>query len=122
MHPLSLFPSLLTWQLVSPLLIRLVLAAVLIHWAYKEIRNPVATVHAKGLCIIEGAAGVLLLAGLYTQGAALVATIDLFLRLIGRVTRKAFLTDGVNYYLILLIMAVSLLFTGPGFLAFDLPL
>ncbi|MDE1975494.1 MAG: hypothetical protein KGI49_03235 [Patescibacteria group bacterium] len=122
MHPLSLFPSLFTWELASPFLIRLVLAAVLLHWAYRELRNPVATIHAKGLCIIEGIAGILLLIGLYAQGAALVAAIDLLVRLMGRVAKKSFLTDGVNYYLILLILAVSLMLTGPGFLAFDLPL
>ncbi|MDE2038348.1 MAG: hypothetical protein KGI69_03990 [Patescibacteria group bacterium] len=122
MHPLSLFPSLLTWQLAAPLMIRIVLGAVFIHWAYKELRNPVATIHAKGLCVIEGLAGILIFIGLYTQGAALVAAIDLVIRLIGRISKKAFLTDGVNYYLLLLVLAASLMVTGPGFLAFDLPL
>lgn len=122
MHPLSLFPSLLTYQQAAPLIIRIILAAVLIHWAYRELKNPVATIHAKGLCLIEGVVGILLFIGLYTQGAALVAAIDLLVRLINRITKKAFLTDGVNYYLILLVLAVSLMLTGAGFYAFDLPL
>lgn len=122
MHPLSLFPSLFAYQQAAPLLVRLVLGAVFIHWAYKEFRNPAATIHAKGLCVIEGVVGILIFIGLYTQGAALIAAIDLLIRLIGRVANKAFLTDGVNYYLILLILAASLLVLGPGFLAFDLPL
>ena len=32
------------------------------------------------------------------------------------------LSSGINYYILLLAMAISLMFTGAGFLAFDLPL
>lgn len=122
MHPLSLFPSLLTWQMVSPLLIRLVLGAVFVYRAYRSLARGSATVQGKILAIAEAIAGVLLVVGLWTQAAALFAAIDLIWQLVGRIMKKAFLTDGINYYLILLVMALSLLFTGPGFLAFDLPL
>ena len=122
MHPLSLFPTLFSWQLLAPTLDRLVLGVVLLHWAYREMRNTEASIHAKGLCLIEGLAGLFLLAGYFTQAAALIIAIDLVIRIIGRVQRKAFLTDGVNYYLILLVLAVSLLVTGPGFFALDFPL
>ena len=117
---LSLFPTLLSWDQVSPLLIRIILGAILIHWAYKGLRNTQASAQAKATSVIEGLAGILIFIGLWTQGAAIVAFIDLFIRLIGKITKKSFLTDGVNYYLILLVLAFSLLVTGAGWLAFDL--
>ena len=74
------------------------------------------------LGIIEGVAGILLVIGLWTQVAALVVFVDLVIRLVERIMKKAFLTDGVNYYLVLLVMAISLMVTGAGWIAFDLPL
>lgn len=122
MNTLSLFPSLLSWSELSPLLIRLVLAAVFIHWSYRGLKNPSATAKTKGIALIEGIAGILLVIGLWTQAAALVAIVDLVIRLVERIQKKAFLTDGVNYYLILLVLALSLLVTGAGWYGFDLRL
>lgn len=116
---LSLFPTLLAWQELSPFLIRLVLGAVFIHWAYVGLRASGANGWWKLLAAIEGVAGILVVVGLWTQLAAIFLAIDLLVRVIGRITKKAFLTNGVNYYLILLVLAVSLLVTGAGWLAFD---
>ena len=49
-------------------------------------------------------------------------SVIIVVKLSKKVKDRAFLTDGVNYYIILLVLAISLLFSGPGFLAFDLPL
>ena len=72
--------------------------------------------------MIEGVAGILMLIGLWTQGAALVIIVDLIIRLVAKIKSRSFLTDGVNYYLFMLVIAISLLLTGPGILSFDLPL
>ena len=107
---------------MAPFLMRLVLGGVFIHWAYKEFRNRAATGQTRILAGVEGIAGILLVIGLWTQGAALFAIADLVIRLGGRVMKKSFLTDGVNYYLILLVLALSLLVLGAGAFAFDLSL
>lgn len=122
MHPLSLFPTLLSWGRLAPLLLRLSLGAVLVFWAYRTFKNSAAPAKDKAIGIIEFISGILLVIGLWTQAAALVAIVDLAIRLFERITKKAFLTDGVNYYLILLAIAISLILTGPGLGAFDLPL
>jgi uncharacterized membrane protein YphA (DoxX/SURF4 family) len=119
---LSVFPSLLTYQLLAPVMIRLALGAVLIFWSYRLLFKSSPDTKRKIVSIIEALAGILLVIGLWTQVAALVIVIDLIVRLYGKFSNKAFLTDGVNYYLILLVLALSLLVTGPGFLAFDMPL
>jgi uncharacterized membrane protein YphA (DoxX/SURF4 family) len=119
---LSLFPSLLSWSQVSPVILRITLGCVFVYWAYTAIRskNISTTEHVFGY--IEGVVGLLLIAGLWAQGAALVACIKLIGCIIGKIRKGAFLTNGVNYYLILLAIALSILLTGAGFVAFDLPL
>jgi len=119
---LSLFPSLFTWSFISPTLIRLTLAAVLITWTYSSLRKVAATPQDKIIGIVEGVAGLLLIIGLWTQAAALFVAVDLIVRIGGKIRAGKFLTQGVNYYLILLVLALSLLVTGAGFFAIDWPL
>jgi uncharacterized membrane protein YphA (DoxX/SURF4 family) len=119
---LSAFPTFLSYNQLSPFLIRLVLGFIFVFWAYRALRNVGAKMDQKAIGIIEGVAGILLVIGLWTQVAALVVFVDLVIRLVERIMKKAFLTDGVNYYLVLLVMAISLMVTGAGWIAFDLPL
>ena len=118
---LSLFPSLLAFGPLGPLVLRLVLGVVLVYWAYsslKQRKTPLLTT----LGLIEGVMGILLIIGLFTQGAALVTAIILVTKLVNKIKEKAFFTSGVNYYFILLIVALSLLVLGAGAFAFDYPL
>lgn len=120
MHTLSLFPTLFSWSEISPFLIRVVLGAILIYWSYLALRDSKTAVREKVTAGIEGLAGIALVIGLWTQLAAIIVGIDLVIRLVDRVMKKSFLTDGVNYYLVLLVLAISLLVTGAGWMAFDL--
>lgn len=74
------------------------------------------------ISLMEGIASLFIIIGLFTQVAVAIIIIDLLVRLIIKIRSKAFFSDGVNYYFIILILAISLLLTGPGFLAFDLPI
>ena len=118
---LSIFPSLLMLQQFSPLLLRLTLGIIFILWGYKEWKS-----HNIGkksaLGIFEIILGILLVIGLFTQFAALLSSIVFIRKLVGKIAKKAFFTDGVNYYFILLIISICLLISGPGLFAFDLPL
>lgn len=119
---LSIFPGLLTYQMLAPFIIRILLSAIFIHFAFRELNRGSRDPKFKAPFILEGICGLLLLIGLFTQIAALILAIDLLVRLIKKIQSRSFLSDGVNYYLILFVLALSLLFTGAGFLAFDLPL
>ncbi len=119
---LSVFPSLLSWQLVAPLIMRLALGAIFIHWAYRSFKNKNASAQKKAIGIVEGISGILLVIGLWTQVAALIAIVYLLVGIYHKISKKAFLTDGVNYYLVLLVIAVSIIVSGAGLIAFDLPL
>lgn len=119
---LSLFPSLLTYQMLSPLLVRLVLGAIIIHLAYKVLRHGHLDTKNKILAYFEVLLGILLVIGLFVQGAAIFVALIFLIRIIGKIQKRAFLSDGINYYLILFVLALTLLVSGAGFLAFDLPL
>lgn len=119
---LSVFPYLLSYQQLSPVLIRLALGAVLIFWSYKGLRGTSRSSTKMTLNISEGLVGLLLVVGLWTQVAALIAALGFAANIIEQVRTKKFLTDGLNYSLILLVLALSLLVTGPGWWAFDYPL
>ena len=119
---LSVFPGLLSYQMFSPLLIRLVLASILIFWSYRVLFQSKPKIDGKIIALIEGVSGILLIIGLYTQIAALVVVIYFVFKLFQKYKEGALLTKGINYYLILLVLAISLLLTGPGAWAFDFPL
>ncbi len=119
---LSLFPTLLSCQQLSPFLIRITLGFILLFWAYKGLRDSNHSSGKKVIDLGEVIIAILLLLGLWTQAAAGIAAIGLLVCLIGKVRSRAFLTDGLNYTLILFVLALSLMFTGAGWWGFDMPL
>lgn len=124
---LSIFPSLLAFEGFSPLILRLTLGAIFLFWAYKRLSPRIKSKNFKdtkqvAAGVIEALTGLSLVLGIFTQIGALVSAIVLGWQLIQKMQKKSFLTDGVNYYLILFVISISLLITGAGFIAFDLPL
>jgi uncharacterized membrane protein YphA (DoxX/SURF4 family) len=124
MHTLSLFPSLLTYQEAAPLIIRVVLGATLAHFGYVKIMRRGTSPGSNSVMygIVEVSIALLLIIGLFTQLAALLNIVILVIKLGFKVKERAFLTSGVNYYILLLAMSLSLLVLGPGFWAIDLRL
>jgi uncharacterized membrane protein YphA (DoxX/SURF4 family) len=119
---LSLFPSLLSWQQLAPFIIRVTVGLVFVYWAYKVFRTQNSSTSSKIIASFEAIAGVLMIIGLWAQAAAIYSVIDLIVRLADRIQKKAFLTDGINYYVLLLVMTISIIVTGAGIWAFDMPL
>ena len=110
--------------MTGPLLIRLVLGITLAYFGYRKIVNKGTSSgsNAKAYGAVEIIIALFLVIGLFTQLAALLNAIILVIKLGFKARDKAFLSDGINYYVLLLVMAISLIFTGPGFFAYDLPL
>jgi uncharacterized membrane protein YphA (DoxX/SURF4 family) len=120
----SLFPYLFTYEQAAPLIIRVVLGVTLAYFGYQKIRG-YGTSSGSNSGIyggIEIFISLFLIIGLWTQLAALLNAAILIVKIGFKIRHKQFLNDGINYYILLLAMALSLLFTGAGFLAFDLPL
>lgn len=112
----SILPPLLSFSSLAPLLLRITLGLVFIFWSIKKFKNE------KVVSILEGIIGATLFIGFATQLVALIAAIILGYKLVRKILAKSFFTDGVNYYFILFIISISLIVTGAGFVAFDLPL
>jgi uncharacterized membrane protein YphA (DoxX/SURF4 family) len=121
---LSMIPSLLTYQQAGPFIIRLVLGITLFNFGYKKVRGKGSSSGSNSPTygMVEMFISIFLIIGLFTQVAALLNVIILLIKLGFKAKNGQLLSDGVNYYILLLAMAVSLMFTGAGFLAFDLPL
>jgi uncharacterized membrane protein YphA (DoxX/SURF4 family) len=124
MHTLSLFPVLLSYQQLSPFIIRIVLGVTLAYFGYHKIlgSGKSSGSNSKVYGIVELVVALFLVIGLWTQLAALINAVILLIKLGWKIKERKFLTDGVNYYILLLVMAISLIFTGAGFLAIDYPL
>ncbi len=113
---LSLFPQILFLAPFSALLIRLTLAIMFALAAYRH-----ATREDSGVRFwagIEAALAAALIAGAWTQAVALVALIASIVGLIVP-SMRAFPKSTM---LLVLVLCISLVVTGAGALAFDLPL
>ena len=117
MNQLTIFPELLNYSFFAPTFLRLA-AGVLILFAGLERRNK----EYKGLSVVYIITSILIITGLYTQVAVLAGIVLIkfeyyMARKSGSLTReKTALT------IIMIVILLSLLLTGPGAFAFDLPL
>ncbi len=117
MHPLSIFPSLLTFGLLAPFLLRVGVGLFIILFGWERFNKPY-----KLSSIIYFATGIMLMVGLYTQVVVIIGIIlikfDYF------VDRKfsPISKDKMIIYFLVAVILLSLLVTGPGLFAFDLPL
>ncbi|MBV9159458.1 MAG: hypothetical protein JO019_02575 [Candidatus Kaiserbacteria bacterium] len=113
---LSLFPQILFLAPFSAFLIRLTLGYLLGYTAWKHLATPDWLIRVFGVLEVAVAASIIL--GIWTQAAALIAFVIALVWVLfpatKRITRSA--------ALISLILCLSLLVTGAGAIAFDLPL
>ncbi|MDP3725861.1 MAG: hypothetical protein Q8R36_01545 [bacterium] len=113
----NIFPDLLTFGLFAPFIIRIFLGLYFIIWGWSIVRKTeieVTLFPKKIIGLVGIVAGTLVTLGLFTQiGALILSAFSLY-----------FARHESNRlsYILLFGMALSLLFSGAGFLAFDFPL
>ncbi|MEQ1500465.1 MAG: hypothetical protein ABL917_03805 [Parcubacteria group bacterium] len=117
MHTLSMFPDLLVFNIFAPFLLRLIVGLFVLNVGLERLKKTYSFI-----AIFYGILGVLLIIGLYTQLASMLAIIfvsaDYYLNKGGHPFSK----EKKILYFIIKIILLTLIVTGPGFLAFDLPL
>ena len=133
---LSVFPDLLAFGLVAPLLLRLSLGVLFLEFGWKKLAGDrekktaffetlglrPGAYYAVGFGTLEVVCGLMLIVGLYTQVAALIAlAISGSAYALKKKYPEHFKNDRYFFFL-LVVISFSLLFSGAGFLAFDLPL
>lgn len=133
---LNPFPDLLAFGLIAPLLLRVALSVVFIDFGWSKLTKDrekksaffetlglkPGAYYAVAFGVIELAAGILLIIGLYAQIAALAALVISVAayRLKGKYPEH--FQNSRCFFFLLAVISLSLLFSGAGFLAFDLPL
>jgi len=132
---LNTFPNLLTFSLVAPLILRVVLGFIAINLGYlkagKEskkwetlfeiIHFRPANLFVRGLAFIEIIGGLMILTGFYTQVVAIIFAAMYFCEAILEYKEEALEERTFPFYILMFVISLSLVFTGAGIIAFDIP-
>ncbi len=118
---LNTFPDLLAFSLLAPFLIRVSLGILFIIFGYYELkkRSGILTSSVTYLKIIGG---LMLIVGLLTQISSLVLAIITFINIIIGFRNKSYSKDKIFLFIFIFIATISLLLSGAGIFAIDLPL
>ncbi|MEK9185854.1 MAG: DoxX family protein [Patescibacteria group bacterium] len=133
---LNVFPDLLTFSMLAPFIVRVVAGFTFLNtgilklsrekgrWliSLEVLKISRASVVLKILAVIEIVGGVLLIVGAWTQLAALILTLFTAAAFFIEYKDPSILKRNLPFYLLLLSITLSLLFSGAGAFAFDLPL
>jgi uncharacterized membrane protein YphA (DoxX/SURF4 family) len=133
---LSLFPSLLNYSLLSPFILRVVLGLIVLDLGVLKFRSErkrwISSFDTLGLrpadlfvtlyALLQIIGGLLLLIGLWTQGAALAFVIFTGIELYIEWSAKEVLKRDLVFYILLFVISLSILLTGAGAYALDMPL
>lgn len=133
---LNIFPELLTYQTIAPFLLRVVLGIIAINLGYlmytsersrwvtslTTLRLSPADTWVTVLAGTHMIAGLLLLVGAWTQIAALACALMFSTAVYFEERDDLFFTRSVVFYILLAVISISLMLTGAGAFAFDIPL
>lgn len=137
MHTLSLFPSLLNYQFLAIFLIRVALGLTFLRlwyigWKFNReeqlaslnnLHLRPASLFLNIVLFVKLIGGVLLVIGLYTQGAALATGTMMLIASIIKLYKPELLPKHkTGFCLLITVICFALLFLGAGAFAFDLPL
>ena len=123
-------------QLIGPVILRLVLGAIFFDFGRTKVTRlkgaKSAMFEAAGMKpgsayvwaigLTEMAVGLALVAGLFTRTAALISAAIMLVALILRKKNQASFESSAGFLFSCLIIGLSLIMTGPGYWALDLPL
>ncbi|PIQ66553.1 MAG: hypothetical protein COV96_00900 [Candidatus Zambryskibacteria bacterium CG11_big_fil_rev_8_21_14_0_20_42_18] len=133
---LNPFPELLTYSLLGPFLLRIILAFIFVNLGILKFRGEkerwIASFETLGLRptslfvplygLLQVIGGILLLIGLWTQVAVLAFVIFTGIELYIEWKAGKILKRDLVFYLLLFVISLSLLLTGAGAFAIDIPL
>lgn len=130
---LNVFPSLMTYSLLSPFILRVVVGIIALDLGYlklgkenrswKELFEVIHFRPAKFfvwlLAIIEIIGGIMLILGAYTQVVAIIFSVAFFCESVIEHREEALEKRNLPFYILMLVICVSLIFTGAGAFALD---
>jgi uncharacterized membrane protein YphA (DoxX/SURF4 family) len=133
---LNTFPTLLAFGLLSPFILRISLGVIFLEFGYSKISKmrsekiqmfeslglKPGVYYTVGFALLEIIVGLALFVGMYTQIASLIASIICILAILIKKRNNENVKSGYGFLILCFVISISLLFSGAGFLAFDLPL
>ena len=132
---LNTFPDLLAFGLIAPLILRIAVGAMFLNAGVKKLRQRTwvfalferlnlkpASTYTIAFGVLECVAGALLIVGFLTQIAALITLLISAFALYSKSKHPEQTPGSRGVFFLLLVISLSLLFSGAGFFAFDLPL
>lgn len=133
---LNPFPDLLIYSMFGPMLLRILVGIIFIDLGYLKFKSERAvwesTFNTFGIrpadfflpiyALLQIAGGIMLVAGAWTQVAALVLAIFTGIELAVEWKEKNILRRDLTFYILVFAICLSLLLTGAGAFAFDIPL
>ena len=136
MQTFNIFPELFTYSLMAPLILRLALGFIFINLGYlklsKEKFGWISSLNILNIKpawfftwligLIEIIGGLFLIIGSYTQLIALILGVIAFCELFIEYKEESILKRDFVFYLLLVVICISLLLTGAGLFARDVPM
>jgi uncharacterized membrane protein YphA (DoxX/SURF4 family) len=133
---LNTFPELLTYGVLSPFILRVVIGFIIINlgllklgkekkeWEelFETINFHPAKYFTKILSFIEIIGGLMLLIGSYTQIIAIIFAITFFCEAVLEYREESLESRSLPFYILIFAISLSLIFSGAGAFSFDLPL
>ncbi len=121
---LNTFPDLLMLSFIAPLILRVFVGSYFVKQAWIELikYKKRKTNSPKPLRILGALLGILLIFGVFTQITSLFLILIVIFNLISRIRNNKLKEVKLDFYILILGILLSLIFSGAGFLAFDLPL
>jgi len=118
----SIFPELYNFREFSPFILRVALAVIFINMGWQDVtkKNGWKIINFT-LGVTKIATGFFLLIALYAQVAALFTIVLSFFKILIDL-KSGECKHNLGYHILILVVSLSLLFTGPGAFSVDLPL
>jgi uncharacterized membrane protein YphA (DoxX/SURF4 family) len=135
MQTFNIFPELFTFTLISPLILRVVIGFIFINLGSlklgKEKPGWISSLNILGikpagffvvlLGIVEAIGGLFLIAGAYTQLIAIILAVIALSELFVEYREESILKRDFVFYLLIASVCLSLILTGAGLFAIDMP-
>jgi len=136
MQTFNIFPELFSFSLIAPVILRAVLGLIFINLGYlkltKEKPGWVSSLNILGikpasffvilLGLVEILGASLILAGAYTQLAALVLAVIAVSETLIEYKEESILKRDLPFYILIAAICISLILTGAGLFAIDMPI
>ena len=133
---LNPFPDLLIYSLLAPFILRVVVGLIFVNLGVLAFKNekerwltslsvlkvPNPKIATRIFGVIEIIGGIMFILGFYTQVAALALGLLTFIEVYVEYKDPVILKRNFVFYIMLLAIVISLLFSGAGAFAIDLPL